>query len=99
MSDDLHKNELIQQIGLLIDQQIIGNYQIQKSNLIAYDLLSKNTVKSGDYSLGDKEEFAADIEQKIAKMAGDPAELRSIFLNMYARPYQSKLDLQRVKNN
>jgi hypothetical protein len=26
-------------------------------------------------------------------MAGDPDEMREIFLKMYAQPYQSKLDL------
>ena len=99
LADDLHKNELIQQIGLLIDQQIIGNYHIQKSNLIAYDLLSGSDEKNDDYSLEDRKKFAADIEQKIANMDGDPAELRSIFLNMYARPYQSKLEQQKQLDN
>ena len=93
LPDDLHKNDLIQQIGLLLDQQIIGNYGIQKSNHIAYDLLHGNISNSEAYSVNDKDEFVDDINQKIATMAGDPAELRSIFLKMYAQPYQSKLDL------
>lgn len=94
MPDDLHKNELIQQVGLLLDKQIIGNYRVQKSNLIAFDLLSGNTEKSTKYSSEDKENFSADIDKKIATMAGDPNDLKSIFLNMYARPYQSKLELE-----
>ena len=94
LPDDLHKNELIQQIGLLLDRQIIGNYKIQKSNHIAYDLLHKisNEDNSG-YTSQDKQEFIEDIDSKIATMAGEERELRSIFLEMYARPYQNILDL------
>jgi len=95
LSESLHKNELIQHIGLLIDKQIIENYNIHKSNLIAYDLLTGKSEKSIDYSLEDKEKFAKDIEQKIASMAGEAVELRSIFLNMYAQPFRSKLELSK----
>lgn len=98
LPDDLHKNELIQQIGLLLDRQIIGNYEIQKSNLIAYDLLNEKKENSDAYSAEDKKEFIKDIEQKIATMAGDAGELRSIFLNMYAKPYESKMELLKPGN-
>ena len=43
LPNDLHKNELLQQIGLLMDQQIIGNYHIHKSNRIASNLLHKHS--------------------------------------------------------
>ena len=93
LPDNLHKNELIHQIGLFLDKQIIGNYKIMKSNLIAYDLLSSNT-DSELYSQHDKDDFKDDLERKIVSMAGEPSELRSIFLKMYAQPYKSQLDLK-----
>lgn len=98
LPDDMHKNELIQQIGLMLDKQIIDNYGIQKSNLIAYDLLHGKDENKEAYSEQDKKGFLNDIEQKIASMAGDPFELRSIFLHMYAQPFQSKLDLRKDGN-
>jgi len=92
---DLHKNELIQKIGGILDEQIIGNYKVHKSNQIAYEeLLDINQGQGVDYSMHDKEEFINDIETKIAGMAGDPLELRQIFLSMYAQPYINKLQMK-----
>ncbi|MCG8308832.1 MAG: 1-acyl-sn-glycerol-3-phosphate acyltransferase [Cytophagales bacterium] len=93
LPDDLHKNELIHRIGLLLDKQIIGNYKIQKSNQIAFDLLHGTCERLVDYSELDKKEFVDDIERKISVMAGEESELRTIFLNMYAQPYKSKMEL------
>ncbi|MCK5206623.1 MAG: 1-acyl-sn-glycerol-3-phosphate acyltransferase [Cyclobacteriaceae bacterium] len=97
LSGDLHKNELIQQIGDVLDRQIIGNYQIQKSNRIAYDILFDHNDDNVNYSTLDKEEFTKDIDQKVASMAGEKDELISIFLDMYARPYQNQLDMMHKK--
>lgn len=97
LPDDLHKNELIHQIGLLLDQQIIGNYGIQKSNRIAYDLLYNVNHSKDSYTEADQEEFIEDINQKIATMAGDPGELKSIFLEMYANPFKRKVEFSKPK--
>lgn len=94
LPDDLHKSELIQQIGKLLDQQIIGNYRIQKSNRIAYDLIHGIDLKDDSkYSVDDKNEFFEDMNEKIDTLDGEPDELKTIFLEIYARPYQNKLDL------
>ena len=99
LPDDLHKNELIQQLGMLLDKQIIGNYKIHKSNQIAHDLLYGNDTSEIPYSDQDRETFEADIDHKIAGMAGEPGEMKSIFLNMYAQPYKSKLELKKDMSN
>lgn len=99
LPDDLHKNELIQQIGLLLDKQIIGNYKIHKSNQIAYDLLYGKETNEIAYTDKDREKFESEIDHKIAGMAGEPGEMKSIFLNMYAQPYKSKLEMLREMNN
>ena len=93
LPDDLHKNDLMQQVGLLLDKQIIGNYHLQKSNKIAFDILERSSVLSKDYSEADKSKFIEDIDQKISNMAADPTELKSIFLDMYARPYMNKMNM------
>lgn len=93
LPDDLHKNEFIHQLSTIIDQQIIGNYKIQISNTIAYDLLTGNPIVSNAYSDQEKEKFVADMERKINTLAGEKDDLRAIYLNMYARPYQNKLEM------
>ena len=92
LPDDLHKTELIQRVGGLIDRQIIENYKTQKSNFIAYDILHDRKDENINYSNIDKEEFINDMEKKITPMAGEKEELKSIFLEMYARPYKNKLE-------
>lgn len=93
LSGDLHKNELIQEVSKLIDRQIIGNYKVHKSNRIAYDILHDHSDENINYSTQDKEEFIHDMNKKVAPMAGDQEELKSIFLEMYANPYQNQLEI------
>lgn len=93
LPDDLHKTEIIQRVGGFLDRQIIGNYRTQKSNYIAYDILNELKEVNPNYNKLDKEEFIADMEEKIDSLAGEKEELRLIFLNMYAFPYKNKLAL------
>lgn len=95
LPDDMHKNDLIVQIAKIIDHQIITNYKLQTSNYIAYDQI--NGMEDGlgqHYSEEEKLSFLGEIDSKIQSMDGDPAELRSIFLEIYARPYENKLNVQ-----
>ena len=97
LDETLHKNELIQQISIMIDRQIIGNYKVQSSNLISYDLLNEKPIQNAiGYAADERDAFLKDIEEKIKDMAGDPAELKSIFLEMYARPYLNKLEVSQL---
>ena len=99
LPDDLHKTELIKQIGDLIDRHIIGNYKIHKSNRIAYDLIHSITPDdNAGYSNEDRKDFSEDMERKIAELAGERSELKTIFLEMYARPYQNQLELSDLNN-
>jgi hypothetical protein len=99
LPDDLHKTELIKQIGDLIDRHIIGNYKIHKSNRIAYDLIHNITSDDNSgYSNEDRKDFSEDMERKIAELAGEEPELKTIFLEMYARPYQNQLELADLNN-
>jgi len=91
LPDDMHKNDMIQQIGMMIDHQIIRNYKLHKSNRIAHDVLNNTDDGLGEfYTANDKTQFLEDIEEKISTMAGDPAELSLIFYEMYARPLINK---------
>lgn len=93
LSSDLHKNELIHEVSKLIDRQIIGNYKVHKSNRIAYDILHDQIEGNVNYSEQDKTKFIQEMNQKVEPMAGDQEELKSIFLRMYANPYQNQLEV------
>jgi hypothetical protein len=74
LPDSLHKNELIQKIGNMLDNQIIGNYMLQKSNYIAFDLLHGRTSADDAYSEKDREIFVRAAEpvqmMRILKKTG-----------------------------
>ena len=93
LPDNLHKNELIGRIAGMVDKEIIGNYKLHKTNRIAWDILHGSEGNKGYYSPDEKAGFLAQINAKIEAMAGEKDELRAIFLDMYARPVQNKLDL------
>lgn len=96
LPDDLHKNDLIQQLGWMIDRQVIGNYKLHKSNFIAYDIMRNTTCGLNKaYSEDEKAQFVAELESKIASMDGDANELQAIFIQMYARPHLNKLALEK----
>lgn len=98
LPEHLHKNDLIQQIGIMIDKQIIGNFVVQKSNRIAYELLKGDASGLNSvYTSEDMVAFDREIEAKISDMAGDPAELKTIFYEIYARPYINQLELNAGK--
>ena len=95
LSGDLHKNELIQEISRLIDKQIIGNFKVHKSNIIAFDILNGREDNNDAYSSKDKDALIKDINEKVKGMEGEKEELKTIFLDMYARPYQNQLDMMK----
>ena len=94
LPDDLHKNELIARIGGILDAQIIENYKTQKSNQIAYDILKGNDLSlKSNYTEKDKAHFLKEIDDKVSTMAGESAELKNIFLDIYARPCMNKVEV------
>ncbi len=93
LPDGLHKNELINHISKIIDAEIIGNYQLHKTNRIAFDILQKSEENARFYTRQDKEDFMRDIKEKVKVMDGDAEELQTIFLEMYARPCLNKKEI------
>ena len=89
----LHKNELIGRIAKMIDQEIIGNYKLHRTNRIAFDVLYGSDENTPYYTPEDKARFMSDIEDKAKGMAGEEEELITIFLEMYARPCLNKKEL------
>lgn len=91
---ELDKNERFKALGLSMDRKIIANYRLWPNNYIAYDMLNSTDECSSFYTVQQKEAFVEYMEGKLKDRDADKAELREIFLSIYANPVVSarKLD-------
>ncbi len=96
INEDLHKltnkpnkNEQIQLLAELIDEQIHNNYKLWPGNFIASDLINNSTHFSNKYTNEDKESFINYIEDHLSRIDGDRQFLRNTLLEMYANPVRN----------
>lgn len=87
----LDKNERYKGIAGLIDKEIVSNYKLWNNNYIARDILDGTSKYEKYYSVSDKETFMSYMENGISKIVEaekdiNAAELRDIFLSIYANP-------------
>lgn len=91
------KNDRYQTIRHTLDQRIIAGYRLWKTNYMAHDLLygKQEFAQSGLYTETDLAEFEKYIAHKLGKLERrlDQAELRKIFLGIYAGPIDAKRGL------
>ncbi len=91
------KNDRYQAIRHALDRRVIEGYRLWKTNFMAHDLLhGKSEFKdAGQYSERDLQDFEKYIAHKLGKLERrlDQAELRKIFLGIYANPVDAKRDL------
>lgn len=86
-------NDRYQAIRHTLDNRIIRGYKLWKTNFIAHDMLSGKPEFSHKYTAAEFEQFDAYVRHKLVKLERslDHAELRKIFLGIYAGPIDSKL--------
>ncbi len=86
------KNDRYQAIRHAVDIRVVEGYKLWKTNYIAYDLVNGTTKYSDFYGPEDLEAFKAYTEHKLrrAERKLDRAELRDIFLRIYANPIVTK---------
>ncbi len=87
----LDKNERYKAIAESIDKEILSNYKLWNNNYIARDILDGTSIYEKYYSIEEKETFLSYMESGISKIVEaekwiDAAELREIFLAIYANP-------------
>ncbi|MCL2728082.1 MAG: acyltransferase [Bacteroidales bacterium] len=78
------RNDRLKAIAQLMDDVIISNYKLWKTNYIAYDLLHQGHSYAGYYSQADVEAFQSYMGYKLSGLEGEKAELEEIFLTIYA---------------
>ncbi len=86
------KNDRYQFIRHAVDIRVVEGYKLWKTNYMAYDLVNGTTRYSDHYGPEDLEAFKAYTEHKLrrAERRLDRAELRDIFLRIYANPIVTK---------
>ena len=91
------KNERYQMIRRAIDRRVIDGYKLFKNNYVAFDILNGSTKYADMYEQADVEKFSAYMEKQLAKVEPelDKAELKEVFLNIYANPVVTKELLER----
>ena len=82
-----NSNQQIKSLAQLIDQQIIGNYQLFPPNYIAFDALYKTDKYTMHYSLAERNAFMERMKKTID--ANNPQSVER-FLAMYAHPVLNK---------
>lgn len=86
------KNDRYQLIRHAVDLRVIEGYKLWKTNYIAYDLVNHGFKYSEKYTPEDVEKFTAYMEHQLdtVEKTLNRADLRTIFLNIYANPVVSK---------
>ena len=86
------KNDRYQFIRHAVDIRVVEGYKLWKTNYMAYDLVNGTTRYNDHYGPEDLEAFKAYTEHKLrrAERRLDRAELRDIFLRIYANPIVTK---------
>ena len=85
----LSKPELFARISNYLDERIHANYRIYPGNYVAYDWLKQTNEYAEQYTVEEKQRFAAYIEQQLGKINipnKDEDFLREKLLLMYANP-------------
>ena len=91
----LDKNDRYQALRKTLDERIICNYKLWKTNFIAYDMLEGKGKYSDRYSKENVEEFDGYMARKLGKVERclNHDELKQIFLDIYANPVRAKEEL------
>lgn len=86
------KNERYQYVRRIIDERVISNYKLWKTNYMAYDLMTGGSKYAGQYIAGDMAGFEKYLESRMAAVEPelDRAALREILLGIYGNPVLAK---------
>lgn len=84
----------IEKLADYIDQQIYTNFKLWPNNYIAEDILNQTSNNTEYYSTEQFAQFVAMVDEAVSLIPGDSADIRSMFLQMYANPLLNKRNVQ-----
>ncbi len=97
VSSTLKRSNLLEEVANLIDEEIFCNYEIFKTNYIAYDLKMNSNKFTNKYSAKEKEKFIVYIDNQVGKINIDNKDdefLRNKIIEMYANTLINYLTVQ-----
>ena len=84
--DKFDRNRKFQQLAQIIDRRIYENYRLWPTNYIAHDLLNQSYRYRDHYTEEQRRQFVDYMDEGLNTLIGEAAELRDIFLRIYANP-------------
>lgn len=84
--DRFDRNRKFQQLAQIIDRRIYENYRLWPTNYIAHDLLNQSYRYRSHYTEEQRQQFMDYMDEGLKNLIGEEAELRDIFLHIYANP-------------
>lgn len=93
------KNDRYQLIRHAVDKRVIEGYRLWKNNYVAYDLINQSYKYSHLYETEDVERFVEYMQTQLDTVEKEinRADLRRIFLDIYANPVVTKELLEKEK--
>jgi len=93
------KNDRYQLIRHAVDKRVIEGYRLWKNNYVAYDLTNQSYKYSHLYETADVERFVEYMQAQLDTVEKEinRADLRRIFLDIYANPVVTKELLEKEK--
>lgn len=91
---DTPKNELIEKVATMIDQEIYRNYSFFPWNYVAYDMMTGERRFANEYGEEERQQFEAYLEKQIGKVDipnRDDAFLREMMVMMYGNTLKNSL--------
>lgn len=89
---ELNKNAFITAVAEKIDRQIHRNYKLWPGNYVAYDIMTKSSTYSTEYTLKEKTEFIEYVNEHISRLDNPDEEyIFDYIIKMYANPVVNKL--------
>ncbi|MDR2586336.1 MAG: acyltransferase [Prevotellaceae bacterium] len=83
-------NDRFKAVAQLLDDIVVSNYKLWKTNYIAYDLLHESHTYAGFYSQADVNAFQSYMGYKLSSLEGEKGELEELFLTIYANSVVNK---------
>lgn len=88
----LRKNDLLQEIAKMIDQQIHKNYKLWPSNYYAYDLQNNTNQFADKYNQETIKIFNQRLKSAQNITNGNNEKAKQLFINLYANPVVNQIN-------
>ncbi len=87
--NSLDKNEQVNKLAEIIDEQIHNNYKLWPGNFIAADIINNSSKYADKYTKDDLNTFNEYIEEHISRLNTDAKFIKDSLMGMYANPVKN----------